>query len=115
MFVEQDCTIEHNGMKFSAGGAFLAECSDGKIRGVVYVKGIPSEGGMEYRKRYPWTRGCHGSVTTWHGEELAECRISFYHGNFCDMARVSFDYNGRKFVGDFCPDWSQACKVRSTK
>jgi hypothetical protein len=95
---ETDCTITHEGQKFESGGAYLLPCTDGKVRGVVYVN----------RKA--------GTVITWHGETIARLdAYTEYRGNFCKMARISFTHEGRKFVGDFCPDWADACKVRSTK
>ncbi len=97
MFFEKDCTITHQGKTFEAGGAWLAQCSDGKWRGVVYVN------------------TSKGTVTDWHGNHIAKVRWSNYRGNFCKMRRVSFTYQGSNFVGDYCPDWADACKVRSTK
>ena len=96
-FNETDCTFEHNGTAYEAGGAYMAKCSDGKMRGLVYIN----------EKTH--------SVTTWRGETIARCTWSDYRGNFCKMRRVSFTYQGKKFIGDYCPDWSEAVKVRSTK
>ena len=72
MFNEGDCTIELQGKMFTNGGAFIAECTDGKLRGMVYVN---------KEKR---------AVTTWHGEIISPARWSDYQGNFCKMRRVSF-------------------------
>lgn len=96
-FIEQDCTFTVEGQSFTSGGSWIAECTDGKTRGVVYVN--------------EKTR----SVTTWRGDFIAKMHYTDYQGNFCKMRRVSFSYNGKNFVGDYCPDWSEACKVRSTK
>ena len=95
-FLEQDCTLTLGGRTFSSGGAYLLPCTDGKYRGVVYVKS-------------------DGTITTWHGEKLAKAMLTDYRGNFSRMRRVSFTWNDMKFVGDYCPDWADACKVRTTK
>jgi hypothetical protein len=113
-FIEEDCTISHDGQEYSSGGSYIAECTDGKFRGMVYIKqeehltpaGLP----------YPGSKGrSFGTVTTWHGEQIARAGFTDYQGNFCNMRRVSFTWQGMNFVGDYCPDWSEVCKVRSTK
>lgn len=96
-FVEQNCIIEHDGQFFEAAGAFLLPCTDGKIRGVIYVN-----------------KGA-GEVRTWHGDRIAAASFVDYQGNFCRMRRVSFTLDGHKYIGDYCPDWADACKVRTTK
>jgi len=97
-FVETDCKFTHDGQTFESGGSYLLPCTDGRMRGVVYVNNS---------KR---------SVTTWHGEHIASLdTTSTYRGNFCTMRRITFTYQGRKFIGEYCPDWADACKVRSTK
>lgn len=100
--IEQNCTFEHEGRTYESGGAYLVDCPDGKMRGVVYVQcsDVP---------------GHPHKVTTWHGDFIAYVALTDYQGNFCKMRRVSFTYKGRKFVGDYCPDWADAVKVRSTK
>ena len=97
-FIETECKFTHEGKTYESGGAWIAECTDGKMRGVVYVN---------ERK---------GIVTTWHGEKIAELdTLTDYQGNFCKMQRISFTLDGKKFIGDYCPDWAEACKVRTTK
>lgn len=96
-YIETDCTITHEGQAFTNGGSYLLPCTDGKVRGMVYVN----------EKNH--------TVTTWHGEFIARCRWVNYRGNFCNMRRVSFSLDGRNFVGDYCPDWSEVVKVRSTR
>lgn len=108
-FIEQDCTIEHEGKSYTSGGAYLVECPDGKHRGVVYVSNALSVHGSR-----GWLSG-YADITDWHGNKIARCIYTDYRGNFCKMRRISFELDGKKFVGDYCPDWSQACKVRSTK
>jgi hypothetical protein len=97
-FIEQDCTITHKGQQFTAGGAWLADCTDGYRRGIVYADSLKA------------------IVTTWHGEKIADATYGHvYQGNFCKMRTVSFIHDGIKYTGRYCPDWSQAIKVRSTK
>ena len=107
--LETDCTIEHDGQTYASGGAHLLPCTDGKYRGVVYVKMIAqtTPAGL------PWEH--RATVTTWHGEHIADASFTDYQGNFCKMRRIGFTWQGIKFIGDFCPDWAEACKVRSTK
>lgn len=99
-FIESDCTIELDGKKFTSGGAWLAECSDGKMRGVVYIRN---------------EHNGYCDVGTWHGQKIANAKYTDYRGNFCKMRRISFTRAGKVFVGDYCPDWADACKVRTTK
>jgi hypothetical protein len=97
-FIEKNCKIEHEGKTFESGGSFIADCSDGFRRGVVYAN--PD-------KRV---------VTTWHGEPIAHAEYGrIYQGNFCKMQSVKFTYEGTLFIGRYCPDWSQMVRVRSTK
>ena len=98
MINETNCTIEHNGQTFESGGAYILPCKDGKLRGVIYVSNDQR------------------TVTTWHGEFIAKVdTVSRYRGNFCKMTRITFTYEGRKMIGEYCADWADACKVRSTK
>lgn len=105
-FVEENCTIEHEGKKFEAGGSWICDCSDGHRRGVVYAKpNKGSEGGYSI-----------GTVTTWHGEFIAIARFGkVYQGAFCKMRTVRFEIGGVKYSGRYCPDWADAVRVRSTK
>jgi len=96
MFIEKDCIFELDGKKFESGGAWIVPCSDGRFRGVVYEK-------EEY-------------VSTWHGEKIAPAKFGrVYRGKFCKMQSVSFTYEGKRFYGKYCPDWSQAIRVKSAK
>ena len=95
-FSEGDCTITLEGRNFTSGGAFLTPCSDGFMRGAVYAK--------------------PGIVTDWHGKEIAKARYGrIYQGNFCRMQSVTFELDGLRYAGRFCPDWSELVRVRSTK
>jgi len=97
-FIESDCSIQHNGQSFTAGGAHICDCSDGYRRGVVYVRPEAKE------------------VTDWHGNKLATANFGrVYQGNFSRMQAVTFIHDGITFHGRYCPDWSQALRVRSTK
>jgi hypothetical protein len=98
-FIEKNCTIEHEGKTSESGGSYLLPCTDGKWRGVVY--------GWGEKK---------GIVTDWHGNEIAKAHYGrIYQGNFCKMQSVSFQWGGHHFFGRYCPDWSQAVKVRANK
>ena len=117
IFIEQDCAIEHNGHKFINGGSFLLACSDGYRRGIVYVKEPSTDhhGGFfkDYRQNY---RAGSGSVTTWHGEHIANAHFGIiYRGNFCRMRSVRFTLDGVTYSGRYCPDWSQMVRVKSTR
>ncbi len=108
--VESDCTIELQGKTFTAGGAVLAPCTDGKWRGCVYVQ-------SPYKNE---TTGYRGEtiqyVTTWHGDKIALARLGkVYQGNFCRMQAVSFEWQGMRFTGRYCPDWSDLVRVHTTK
>lgn len=98
MHIEQDCTVEHEGKKYEASGSYLVRCSDGFSRGIVYA-------GKDCR-----------SVTTWHGEKLADATFgATWQGNFCKMRCVSFTVDGVRYRGSYCPDWADAIKVKSTR
>jgi|WetSurMetagenome_2_1015567.scaffolds.fasta_scaffold878088_1 hypothetical protein len=97
-FIEKDCTFSFQGMAFESGGARIVKCSDNKMRGVVYV----NVGKM--------------TVNTWHGDFIAHIDYyTSYRGNFCRMVHITFTIDGIKFIGLYCPDWADACKVWSSK
>lgn len=117
-FIEEDCTISHNGQKFTSGGAWLCDCSDGYRRGVVYAKPespIPARPGSITgpNPSYP----CRGSVTDWHGNVIAVAYFGHpYHGGFgAKMRCVSFTLDGVYYAGRYGYRWSDAVRVRSTK
>ena len=113
--LERDCTISHEGREFASGGAWLAKCSDGYWRGVVYAKPAdpiqtPIRG--QYAPSYPR----RGIVTDWHGNKLADATFgATYRGNYCKMRSVRFALDGVTFTGRYCPDTADAVRVRSTK
>lgn len=95
---DKECTIELGGKEFTSGGAYIAQCKDLVFRGVVYVSSDKKH------------------VKTWHGEIIAPIdTLRDYQGNFCKMRRVTFTLKGIKFTGDYCPDWAECVKVRSTR
>lgn len=99
-FVETDCTVEHEGKRYTSGGACIVDCSDGYRRGVVYV-------GRDLGQDI---------VTDWHGNTIALARLGpVYRGNFCRMQSVSFTLHGVRYHGRYCPDWAQCVRIRSTK
>src|SRR5579863_9855303 len=103
-FIEENCTIEHNGQQFTQNGAWLCDCTDGYRRGVVYVAG-PNSG-------WPSDRHPTDCVTDWHDNIIAKAEYGpIYQGNFCRMKSVSFILDGIRYTGRWCPDWSQAVKV----
>lgn len=117
VFIEENCTIEHEGKQFTSGGAWLCDCSDGKRRGVVYVN-PPMNG--QYKSCGGAMIACAsrgwGNVTTWHGKLIAKAYFGErYQGTYCRMQSVSFELNGVKYSGRYCPDTSGACRVTSTR
>ena len=110
MFIDQNCTIEHNGQTFESGGAFIAERADtGKLAGVVYAQWADP-------KTDPHITG--GYITNWHGD--IKIRAYFgreYRSNFGDKRRsVWFTYKGREMFGVWCStDWNQLVRVREIK
>lgn len=106
-FIEENCTITHEGQEFTSGGAWLCDCSDGYRRGVVYAKPI-----IRVAEGHP----AHGHVTDWHGNKIADAMFGVpYRGNFCMMRSVAFELDGIKYTGRYAPDSSEAVRVRSTK
>ena len=103
VFIETDCVVTHDGQSFAAGGAWIADCTDGIRRGVVYAK--PERDGHS-----------SGAVTDWHGNFLAVAEYGpRFQGPFCRMRCVSFTFDGVRYCGRYCPDWTNAVRVRSTK
>jgi len=109
-FVEENCTIEHEGKTFEAGGSYLCNCSDGYVRGTVYAK--KGDTMSDHSRAYGW-----GKVTTWHGEEIAKCYFyPAYRNNMGAWIRpISFTVNGIAFKGRYGEDWKDCVNVKSTK
>ena len=96
-FIEQDCTVEFQGRKFTSGGSHIVHCTDGYYRGVVYE---------DPEKR---------TVKTWHGQVIGPAHYGVaFRGNFCRMRYVTFSLDAVKFKGCYCPDTGQAIRVKST-
>ncbi len=122
-FVEEHCTITHEGRSFTSGGAWLAKCTDGYWRGVVYVSPRNGDGHLtepDDKGMRRWNHAPHGScggiVTTWHGKKIADAWFGArYQSTYCRLRAVSFTYTGMKFTGRYCPDTSGACRVLARK
>jgi len=100
MIVEKDCTITHDGRKFTGDGSYFYDARDGYTHGVVYV----DESSRQHR------------VTTWHGQVLAVAELGpIYQGNYCRLRSVLFELKGVLFHGRYCPDTGNAVRVRSTR
>jgi len=109
-FIDQDCTIEHNGMKFTSGGAWLCQRKDtGKFEGLVYVTETISGDKNQFRDYH---------VTNWHGDIKIHCITGkTFYSNFGDRRKyVWFKYNDRYFYGLWCSiDWNQSVYVKEMK
>ena len=111
-FVEENCTIAHDGKEFTAGGAFVLDCTDGYRRAVVYAK-PDTHHTMGCRSAREPQAACPGIVTDWHGNKIASASFGpIYRGNLCKMRSVSFTLDGVKFAGRYCPDWADCVRVR---
>ena len=112
-FVKQNCTLEIDGRKFESGGSWICKCADGRYRGVVYVN--PANGDSNPGAPYSSPlRSSAGIVTDWHGHKLADASFGArYQSTYCRMRAVSFTFEGRRYAGRYCPDTTQACRVRS--
>jgi len=98
LFVERDCKVDFNGQSFESGGAYILPCTDGKLRGMVYVNQKKS------------------IVADWHGNEIARLdTFTKFRGNYCQMVKITFTLSGVKFIGLYCDEWCEVCKVWSTK
>jgi hypothetical protein len=82
MFIEQDCTIEHGGRKFTAGGAVV---TDDRI--TAYI-------------------GKNGAVTDWHGNQIgtyvivSSWPIHSYISN--EMYAIHATVDGKLYKGRGC-------------
>lgn len=100
-FIDQDCTIEHEGKTFTSGGAFIARRTDtGKFGGIVYA---------EWRDDKPFT------VSNWDGDiRMPAQKGKVWLSNFGDKRRsVWFEWNNVKFYGVWCSiDNNQVVRVK---
>ena len=106
-FVETNCTFEHKGKTFEAGGAFLADNV-----GLVYVREIPLCGGK--------LRGLE--VTDWHGNALGTASVRstwnrytrYGERNRWTAYRVHL-HDGSIWHGRHCSDNAQALRIHRCK
>ena len=99
-FMDQDCTIEHKGQKFTSGGAFLGIDKNGKMGGCIY-------GDYDFRH-----------ITNWDGSIKVPARYySSHYGSMGDKrVYVQFSYSGKKFFGRWCGmEFNQLITVRELK
>jgi hypothetical protein len=95
-----NCTMKMGTKEFTSGGAFIGSTNKMDFRGWVYIQQLAGK----------WY------ATHWDSAIIAHLDTHTpYRGNFCGMVRISFTLDGIKFVGDYCDEWSQSCRVRSTK
>lgn len=99
-FVEQDCTIQLQGRKFTSGGAWKAG-----DRALVYVKELK----------------VGADVTDWHGKRLGEL-IAFHRGarrytsrSTYRMCYVKVRMDGALWYGRFNDEWAQCVRLRRVK
>ena len=98
--LDQDCTIEHEGQKFTSDGGFIGKDEKGKYGGILY-------GDWNYK-----------TITNWDGSVKIPARYYGEHrGNMGDRRIfVRFRYEGRNFFGRwFGVDWSQIVRVGECK
>jgi hypothetical protein len=99
--IEKDCTIEHEGRKFTVGGAYI-----GDNHGLVYLN----------KREGLWR------VTDWHGNVLGTVKsyskgpvvwgpkgVPYY------MAYVRLDLDGREWFGRYAPESGEAVRIRAVK
>jgi hypothetical protein len=86
VFVEEDCTVEFEGKKYTSGGAFTSP---------EYAIGY-----LKFDKEYLYARG---QLTTWHGQFMGNAMItaiwhvrSFYGSH---MMQVECNIEGVKYTG----------------
>lgn len=100
-FMDQQCTIEHEGQVFESGGAYIAKRKDsGKYSGAVYA---------DDKK---------GVVTNWHGDIVIPAYFGpVFRGNMGDQRRqVWFTWQGINFTGRWCGmDNNQVVHVQEIK
>lgn len=107
-FVENNCSIEFEGKKFTSGGAWLAIRKDtGKMAGQVYVTSEET------------SPGCYRYFAqSWDGSIKVNAIVGdIWTSNFGDRRRsVWFRYQGRYFHGVWCSfDWTQLVTVKEVK
>lgn len=81
-FVEENCTITHEGKSFSSGGAYLIKNAKGKLEGILYQYPEHTIGDWKGSFKIPYV-----VLNRWIGNL----------GNKCEL--VSFEYLGKRFHG----------------
>ena len=82
-FIEQDCTIELDGKKFSSGGSWLMKRKDNsKYEGIMYAGPSTNE------------------VTSWNGTLRIKAHYGkVFQGNMSKRQYCWFTHEGHKFIG----------------
>ncbi len=99
-FLDQNCTLTHEGRTFESGGAFLGtNPKTGRMGGVLYASEKT------------------GEVTNWHGD----IRIPAYYGctwrsNMGDTRQMVYlAWEGKNFAGIYYKSGSDIVRVRETR
>lgn len=92
------CTFTHEGHEYTSGGAFLARCTDGLVRGTAYLIKRHSDDVT------PWTNAYE--LQTWRGKYLGPAYLGpKYRGNFGDERQsVATKIGGVAMYGTLCGD-----------
>src|SRR5690349_657416 len=100
-FFETDCTIEHDGKKFTANGAFIVtEQPSGRLVALLYAND----------KEH--------ILTDWHGSlKIPAVFGREWRSNLSDLRQhVSFEHDGHNFSGVwFNKEWNQLVRAKEHK
>lgn len=99
-FIEQDCTITHEGHSFTSGGSWLMTNSKtGKMQGILYASPETNE------------------VTSWDGSLRIPAYFGkVFQGNMSRRQYCWFTYAGKHFVGiNYSVDWQECISVKEIK
>jgi hypothetical protein len=119
-FMDQNCSIEHDGRTFEAGGGFiLFNPKANRYEGIVYGDwGAPTRLRGEFRTEMLSEMNYNATVTNWHGDiKIKAVYGRVYRSNMGDLRRlVWFDYAGRHFSGVwYSIDNNQSIRVKEVK
>jgi len=94
--IDQDCTIEHEGKKFTSGGAFIGKDKNDKFGGIVYA--------------YESTK----QVGNWDGSIKINARFGMtWQNNMGDIRQsVYFTYESVNFYGVYYKSGSDIVRCR---
>lgn len=104
-YVEQNCTIEHNGRTFTSGGAVVTPDYIVAYVGDFLLSGLTGQ--RDTRK-----------LTDWHGNVIGTCtlasswRINSYISD--RMYQIYATVDGRRYTGRGCGE-GMVCKLRPCK